>query len=88
MADSSDAPLPDVNYTSGAGIRVQKADTIRIDNVDVRRKEHGVMLGQVFDHFEYGTLPLESDIEAFGSHECEQPRAECWIRFISYACSR
>lgn len=42
VLDADDAALPDANYTAGAGIRVQKADTIRLDNVQVRRKEYGV----------------------------------------------
>lgn len=54
LADPTDAPLPNLNYSAGAGIRVQKADTIRFDNLDIRRKEHGVMLGQNFTEFQYG----------------------------------
>lgn len=40
-------------YTPGAGIRLQKVDTVRLDNVEVRCKEHGVMLGQLDAPFAY-----------------------------------
>ena len=36
IADPSDASLPSNKWSAGAGIRVQKADTIRMENLDIR----------------------------------------------------
>eukprot|EP01079_Euglenida_sp_SAG-EU17-18_P002346 gene2346-3172_t len=34
------------NWTAGAGVHVQKCDTLRFDNVEVLRKQWGIKLGQ------------------------------------------
>eukprot|EP00039_Didymoeca_costata_P000522 m.45970 g.45970 ORF g.45970 m.45970 type:complete len:373 (-) comp10317_c1_seq1:34-1152(-) len=51
--DVSDAMLPPTGYTNGSGIRIQKADTIRFENLDIRRKEYGLNFGQNQSRFEY-----------------------------------
>jgi hypothetical protein len=59
IADPTDAALPDVNFTAGCGFRVNKADTIRFDNVDIQRKEYGLKLGQarfVAEHIVFAHL--------------------------------
>ena len=53
---NTDATIHQDNFTAGAGIRVVKADTIRMENLDIRRKEFGLKLGVdpgtpfVYDH--------------------------------------
>jgi hypothetical protein len=50
---TSDESMPNNVYSAGSGIRVQKADTIRFDNMDIRRKQYGLCFGQVLSPFEY-----------------------------------
>ena len=39
LLDASDAPIPQDQWTNGSGVRVFKADTIRTENLDIRRKQ-------------------------------------------------
>jgi hypothetical protein len=55
LLDASDAAIPQDQWTNGSGIRVFKADTIRMENLDIRRKQNGIRLGQapVTEDFAY-----------------------------------
>jgi hypothetical protein len=44
---NTDATIRADNFSNGSGIRVQKADTIRMENLDIRRKQFGINMGQV-----------------------------------------
>jgi hypothetical protein len=46
LADVSDSAIPPDRWSNGSGIRVFKADTIRMENIDIRRKQCGIRLGQ------------------------------------------
>ena len=43
---NTDAAIRADNFSNGSGIRVNKADTIRMENLDIRRKQFGVHMGQ------------------------------------------
>ena len=46
LRDGTDAAIGADKWTNGSGIRVQKADTIRMENLDIRRKQFGIKMGQ------------------------------------------
>ena len=43
---NTDAAIRADAFSNGSGIRVSKADTIRMENLDIRRKQFGVNMGQ------------------------------------------